>query len=148
MASVTPQEKAGISPATQHLDARHERARVVFEVALVDAQEEDAIMGRGEFGPFAHEDEIVIVVADDRDQGAGRSSGDQFAAIGEGKTFRACALVVAQVDFPGGADHYALAELDSDLSAGPVRCGRDADRLFRDYWESPGVVVARRGSRI
>ena len=56
-------------------------------------------MGRDECDRAAHEDEIVIVVADDRDQGAGRPSGDQFAAIGEGNTVRACTLAVTQVDF-------------------------------------------------
>src|SRR5262249_38670437 len=47
------------------------------------------------------ENEIVIVVADDRDQGAGRSRGDQFAIIRNGETFGAGALVVAEVNLSG-----------------------------------------------
>src|SRR5215470_4422998 len=113
-----------ISPATQDPDSRHECAGVVFEIALVDAQEEDAVVRRCEFGRFPHENEIVIVVADDRDQGAGRSSGDQFAIISYGKAVGTGALVVAEVDLSGGADDYALPLLDADFGAGPISRAR------------------------
>src|SRR5262245_54991137 len=109
MASVTPQEKAGISPATQHLNARHECARVVFEVAFVDAQEEDAVVGRDECDRAAHEDEIVIVAA--------RPTGALIAVVSNGNTVRACALVGAQVDFTGGGDHNSLSALNPDFGA-------------------------------
>src|SRR5215475_682108 len=105
---VSPRRSAeeGISPGAQHLNARHEGAGVIFEIALVDAQEEDAIVRRREFGRFPNENEIVIIVANDRDQGAGRSGGDQFTTIGEGQAFGAGALVVAEVNLSGGADYY------------------------------------------
>ena len=135
---------SGTSPATQDPNSRHECAGVVFEIALVDAQKEDAIVRRREFGRFPHENEIVIVVADDRDQGAGRSRGDQFAIIRNGETFGAGALVIPQIDFSGSADHNALPALDADFGARPIGRARDADRFFHDRGDGARVGVIRR----
>src|SRR5215207_11029703 len=51
-----------------HLDERVVAAGVVFELALVDAEEEAAVARRVELAVGADGDELVVVVADDGDE--------------------------------------------------------------------------------
>ena len=56
-------------------------AGVVVEVAFVDAEEEGSVAGGGEFAFGTDIDKIVVVVADDGDQGAGCDVFQQLLVI-------------------------------------------------------------------
>src|SRR5215212_9733153 len=63
------------------LDDHVVSAGVVTEVALVDAEEEDAVALGDELAAVADEDEVVVVVADDGDEAAGRVGAHQLLVV-------------------------------------------------------------------
>src|SRR3954470_21030204 len=109
--SAGPQELLAAA-ARRHrldLDERVVAAGVVFELALVDAEEEAAVARRVELAVGADGDELVVVVADYGDQLAGRLVAHQLLRVHDARqTRRRREAALAERDAPGRRDAQAL----------------------------------------
>src|SRR5690349_20321114 len=97
------------------------RACIGIEVALVDAEKEDADALGDEFAPRPDENKVVVVVADDGDQPARRGRAHQLIVVGDGRNARGRGDAArAERDAARGGDTYALAAPDDETAVRPA----------------------------
>ena len=78
-------------------DNHLEKSGVVTQVAFVDAQEKHAVALSDKVAAAAHEDEIIVVIADNGDQTPGRLIPHQLVPVGNvGQTIRSGEAVIAE----------------------------------------------------
>src|SRR5215212_2569727 len=113
------------------LDERVVAARVVFELALVDAEEEAAVARRVELAVGADGDELVVVVADDGDERPRVLAAHQLLRVHDARQpRRRREATLAQADAPRRRDAQALTLPDHQAGVRPavgLVVGRDAD---------------------
>src|SRR6185295_6602773 len=98
-----------------------EGAGIVAEIALVYAEKENSVTLGHEITAAAHENEIVVVVADDRDQSPGRLSAHQlFAILNIGKAVGRRHAIIAETDAASGTYAQPLAATDHQSTVGPT----------------------------
>src|SRR5437763_10376876 len=87
------------------LDSYFKCASIVAEIAFVDAEKQHAIALRDEIATAADENEFIVVVADHRDQAAGRRTTHQLFAIRNvGQAVRRRETIAAEADAAAGGD--------------------------------------------
>src|SRR2546423_184000 len=103
------------------LDERVVAARVVAEVAFVDAEEEPPVARGVELSARADGDEVVVVVADDGDEFAGRLVAHQLLGVNKARqSRRRREIPVAERDAARGGDAQALALPDHQARIRPA----------------------------
>ena len=99
----------GSAAARFRFDGYIKSALVVRQVSFVDSQKEDAITLRHKFVPAAHENKVIVIVADHTDQTAGGFGSHQPIVIdGSGQTVWCREAAFAQVDAARGSDADSL----------------------------------------
>src|SRR5262245_2289006 len=71
--------------------------------------------------------EVVIIIANDGDQGSGRTVGDELTIVGDAQPIGPASLIFAEVDFTARRDDDLLTTLQTDFSTGPICRGGDVD---------------------
>src|SRR5437899_3216206 len=114
--------RAGLLIAVrQDLDLYVVEAGIVVEVAFVDAEKQGTVAGGGEFAFGADVDEIVIVVADDGNQGSGSNVFQKFLRVFErGNAGWSRAMAFAEVYLALAGDAYPLSFFDNPAGICPA----------------------------
>src|SRR5829696_5376348 len=129
------------------LDERVVAAGVVFELALVDAEEEASVARRVELAVGADGDELVVVVADDGDERPRVLVAHQLLGVHDARQprrRREAALAQAYAARRGDAKALTLPDHQAGVRpavGGVVGADADADR------EEGGLAAAARGRR-